>query len=187
LRRLISPTSTTALTFWAGPTVEYKGKLLIKPSNKSIEKVTRKISDVIKRAKAWEQENLINALNPIIVGWSNYHRSVVSKEIFSKLDSIVWNMLWRWAKRRHPNKSKTWIARKYWHSEGTRNWVFSTKKNQLKLFSDTKIVRHIGLKLDKNPYLDIEYFKLRKFRQQALKLSGWYKTRWDKLQDGLCA
>ena len=33
----------------------------------------------------------------------------------------------------------------------------------------------------------IKYFKLRKFRQQALKLTEWYKTRWDKLQDGLCA
>ncbi len=166
---------------------KYKGKLLIKPSEKSIGKVTRKISDVIKRAKSWEQGNLINVLNPIIIGWSNYHRSVVSKEVFNKLDNIVWNILWRWAKRRHPNKSKTWIAKKYWHRERTRNWVFSTKRNQLKLFSDTKIVRHIGLKLDKNPYLDTEYFKLRKFRQQALKLTGWYKTRWDKLQDGLCA
>ena len=166
---------------------KYKGKLLVKPSKTSIGKVTRKISDVIKRGKAWKQENLINALNPIIVGWSNYHRSVISKEVFSNLDHRMWNMLWSWAKRRHPNKSNTWIARKYWHGEGTRNWVFSTKNNRLKLFSDTKIVRHIGLKLDKNPYLDIEYFKLRKFRQQALKLTEWYKTRWDKLQDGLCA
>ena len=167
---------------------KYREKLLIKPSKKSIEKVTRKISDVIKKAKAWKQEDLINALNPIIIGWSNYHRSVVSKEVFSKLDNIVWNMLWRWAKRRHPEKSsKTWIARKYWHNDGTRNWVFSTKKNRLKRFSDTKIVRHIGLKMDKNPYLDLEYFKLRKLRQKALKLRDWYKTRWDKLKDGLCA
>ena len=77
---------------------KYKGKLLIKPSKKSIVKVTKKISDVIKRAKAWKQENLINALNPIIVGWSNYHRSVVSTEVFSNLDSVIWDMLWRWAK-----------------------------------------------------------------------------------------
>ncbi|MHC1599816.1 MAG: group II intron reverse transcriptase/maturase [Candidatus Methanospirareceae archaeon] len=167
---------------------KYKGKLLIKPSKKSIAKVTKKISDVIKRAKAWKQENLINALNPIIVGWSNYHRSVVSTEVFSNLDSITWNMLWRWAKRRHPDKnSKTWVSNRYWHTIGTRNWVFSTRKNRLKLFSDTKIIRHIGLKLDKNPYLDSKYFKLRKLRQKALKLSGWYKTRWDKLEDGLCA
>jgi RNA-directed DNA polymerase len=159
---------------------KHGGKLLIKPSKNSIEKVTRKISDVIKKAKAWKQENLINALNPIIIGWSNYHRSVVSKKVFSNLDYRMWNMLWKWAKRRHPDKSRTWIARKYWHSEGSRNWVFSTKKNRLKLFSDTKIVRHISLKLDKNPYIDSEYFKLRKLRQKALKLSDWYKTRWDK-------
>ena len=89
-------------------------------------------------------------------------------------------MLWRWAKRRHPNKSKKWIARKYWHSIGMRNWVFSMKKNRLKRFSDMKIVRHIGLKLDKNPYLDLKYFKPGKLRQKALKLSNWYKTRWDK-------
>ncbi|MEA1895657.1 MAG: group II intron maturase-specific domain-containing protein [Euryarchaeota archaeon] len=50
---------------------------------------------MIKRAKAWKQEYLINVLNP---GWSNYHRSAVSKETFSKLDHIVWGMLWRWGK-----------------------------------------------------------------------------------------
>ncbi|NQE46247.1 hypothetical protein C5S31_09530, partial [ANME-1 cluster archaeon GoMg2] len=58
---------------------KYKGKLMIKPSKKAIDNVTRKISDVTKRAKAWNQENLIDALNPIILGWSNYPRSVVSK------------------------------------------------------------------------------------------------------------
>jgi RNA-directed DNA polymerase len=165
---------------------KYKGKLLIKPSKKAIDNVTRKISDVIKRAKAWKQENLIDALNPIIIGWSNYHRSVVSAEVFNNLDHRMWNMLWRWAKRRHPDKSRTWVAKKYWHSEGSRNWVFSTERNRLKLFSDTKIVRHTSLKLDKNPYLDPGYFKLRKFRQKALKLSEWCRTRWDTLKDRLC-
>jgi RNA-directed DNA polymerase len=166
---------------------KYKGKLLITPSKKAIDNVSRKISDVIKRAKAWNQENLIDALNPIIIGWSNYHRSVVSAEVFSKLDHRMWNMLWRWAKRRHPDKSRAWVAKKYWHSAGSRNWVFSTERNRLKLFSDTKIVRHISLKLAKNPYLDSEYFKLRKLRQKTLKLSGRCKTRWDKLKDSLCA
>jgi RNA-directed DNA polymerase len=141
---------------------KYRGKLLIKPSKKSIGNITRKIGDVIKRAKAWKQEDLINVLNPIITGWSNYHRSAVSKEIFSKLDHIVWGMLWRWAKRRHPDKkSRTWVANRYWHSAGTRNWVFSTGEYRLRLFSDTKIVRCAGLKLDKNPYIDQDYFNLR--------------------------
>ena len=88
---------------------KYKGKLLIKPSKKAIDNVTRKVSGVIKRAKAWNQANLIDARNPIIIGWSNYHQSVVSAEILRNLDHRMWNMLWRWAKRRHPDKSRTWV------------------------------------------------------------------------------
>jgi len=140
---------------------KYSGKLLIKPSKKSIKTITRKLSDVIRRAKAWKQEDLISVLNPIITGWSNYHRSAVSKDIFSKLDYVVWNILWGWAKRRHPKKCHTWVSSKYWHSVAPRNWVFSTGKNRLKLFSDTKIVRCAGLKLDKNPFLDQDYFTFR--------------------------
>jgi RNA-directed DNA polymerase len=34
-------------------------------------------------------------------------------------------MLWRWAKRRHPNKGRRWIKEKYFHAIGTRMWVFS--------------------------------------------------------------
>jgi RNA-directed DNA polymerase len=151
---------------------KYKGKLLVKPSKKSIDKVTENISDIIKRGKAWKQEDLIKTLNPKIIGWSNYHRSVVSSEIFRNLDSRIWGMLWHWAKRRHPNKSKQWIADKYWHSDGNRKWVFSDGTNQLNLLSDTKIVRHIILKLDMNPHLDKEYFESRKSKLQAKKTTS---------------
>jgi len=64
---------------------KYSGKLLIKPSNKSIDKFTGKISDTIKNGKAWKQEALIDTLNPIITGWTNYHRSVISSEIFGSV------------------------------------------------------------------------------------------------------
>ena len=151
---------------------KYAGKLLIKPSKKSIDKVTEKISNIIKKGKAWTQEELIDALNPIITGWSNYHQSVVSSEIFNKIDSRIWNMLWHWAKRRHNEKSNYWTAERYWHKVGNRNWVFSTKDKQLKLLSDTKIIKHTPLKLDKNPYLNEEYFISRKLKQGIKKLTN---------------
>jgi len=143
---------------------KYNGKLLVKPSKKSIDKVTEKISNTIDKGKTWKQEELIAALNPIITGWSNYHQSVVSSEIFHKLDSRIWNMLWHWAKRRHPDKSRHWIANKYWHSDGKRKWIFSEGNKQLNLLSDKKIVRHTKLKLDMNPHLDKDYFILRKIK-----------------------
>jgi len=162
---------------------KYNGKLLVKPSNKSIDKVTEKISDIIKRGKAWKQEDLINALNPVITGWANYHQSVVSSEIFQKLDSTIWNMLWHWASRRHPEKSNKWTADRYWHSEGNRNWVFSDGDKKLKLLSDTKIVRHTKLKLDMNPYLDKDYFITRKIKQGVNKLKSMAKSVWGKIKN----
>ncbi|NOR49018.1 MAG: group II intron reverse transcriptase/maturase [Methanosarcinaceae archaeon] len=164
---------------------KYKGKLLIKPSKKSIGNVTQKIGDIIKKGKAWKQEDLIGALNPVITGWTNYHQSVVSKETFNKLDHIVWTMLWKWAKRRHPQKSGSWITRRYWYREGTRNWVFSTKKNKLKLLSDTKIVRHRCLKLDRNPYIDKVYFDVRRYKLRARKMANKPKTF--RVQMNICS
>jgi RNA-directed DNA polymerase len=161
---------------------KYNGKLLVKPSNKSIEKVTEKLGDIIKRGKAWKQEDLINALNPVITGWANYHQSTVSSDIFHKIDNKIWNMLWHWAERRHPDKQKNWIADRYWHSEGNRNWVFSEGDKKLNLLSDTKIVRHTKLKLDMNPYLDNDYFVLRKIKQKAKKLKDTTMKIWDKVK-----
>ena len=44
---------------------KYNGKLLIKPSKKSIQKITRGISDIIRNGKTWTQQDLIKTLNPI--------------------------------------------------------------------------------------------------------------------------
>src|SRR5659263_159839 len=152
-------------------------------SNTLVEKYRIKNGKTIKNGKAWKQEALIDALNPIITGWANYHQPVVSSEIFHKLDSRIWGMLWHWAKRRHPEKSKHWTADKYWHSVGKNNWVFSEENKQLKFLSDTKIVRHIRLKLDMNPHFDKDYFISRKWKLRVRKLTGMPSKIWDKTKN----
>jgi len=77
---------------------KYNGILLVKPSKKSIDKITDNISNTIKRAKAWKQEELIASLNSLITGWATYYQTVVSSEIFNKIDNRIWHMLWHWAK-----------------------------------------------------------------------------------------
>ncbi len=136
---------------------KYRGKLLIKPSRKSIGRITEKIRKILQKAAAWTQDELIAILNKTVVGWANYHRHIVAADTFGKLDHIVWNMLWKWAKRRHPEKGHQWTAKRYWHIEGNRKWVFKTGKNRLKQFSDTKIRRHTQVRLDANPFLDRHY------------------------------
>ncbi|HAJ59818.1 MAG TPA: restriction endonuclease [Cyanobacteria bacterium UBA8543] len=38
--------------------------------------------------------------------------------------------LYRWGKRRHPNKGKKWVARKYWRTIGNNNWVFASSRKE---------------------------------------------------------
>jgi RNA-directed DNA polymerase len=154
---------------------KYKGTLLIKPSQKSIKSITQKLKTTVSKAKVRTQDELIKTLNPVIRGWTNYHRHIVAKETFKKLDSYLWEITWQWGKRRHPNKGRKWIARKYWHSEGNRNWVFRTKYNKLLKFSDAVILRHAMPKLDANPYLDRNYFLERKDRIK--KQTPWIQTK----------
>ena len=137
---------------------KYKGVLLIKPSIKSIQKVIEKVRDIMHKAKAWTQKQLIGELNPIIRGWTNYHKHVVAHEAFARMDFVMWGQLWHWAKRRHPNKGHWWIVDKYWHREGSRNWVFKSDTNKLVLFEDAKVRRHPWLRLDANPFLERNYF-----------------------------
>jgi RNA-directed DNA polymerase len=140
---------------------KYNGKLLIKPSKKSIKRFTETISQTITEGRAWSQEVLISKLNPIIRGWTNYHNSVVSSDVFQILDHRIWEMLWKWAKRRHPKKSKDWIVNKYWKRSTSIRWNFRTEINGLLLLSKTRIYRHIPLKLQMNPFLDTNYFRER--------------------------
>ena len=148
---------------------KYNGVLLMKPSKESVKKITRKIGDIIHRAAAWSQEQMIQILNPIIIGWTNYHRHIASTQTFEQMNSIVWNQLWQWAKRRHPDKGHKWIAQRYWSKVGNRNWVFCTKEQKLRMFSDTTIRRHFMVKLGMNPYLNRDYFisRMDRMRQRT--------------------
>ncbi|GCA83568.1 group II intron-encoded protein LtrA [Microcystis aeruginosa NIES-2522] len=131
-------------------------KTLIKPSAEKVKSHLKKLGEVVNSQKSSPQDALIKRLNPIIRGWSNYYSSVVSSKTFTDCDYYFFEKLKRWAYRRHPMKNKTWIMRKYWHTEGKDNWVFSTRggKNPFKLARhlDTKIVRYVKVKGDKSPY-----------------------------------
>ena len=145
---------------------KFKNKLIIKPSAKSVRSLTDTLSDLIKRhGQSMTQEVLIYRLNQILTGWGNYHKYVCSKEVFQKIDHQVHILLWKWGCHRHHNKGRKWIKAKYWHSEGHRNWVFSTGNNQLKKLGYIPIKRYPNLNLTKNPYLDREYF----LKRQQLK------------------
>jgi len=113
--------------------------------------------------KTVPQMALISRLNPIIRGWCNYFSPTASKETFSKLDNLVWRRLWRWCKRRHPNKTGKWVKAKYFNPIGTQNWRLNANGICLVAHSDTEIIRHTKVKGNKSPFDgDTTYWAARK-------------------------
>jgi RNA-directed DNA polymerase len=100
---------------------------------------------------------LIVMLNPVIRGWCNYHKHVVSKKTFNKLDSYIFKLLWRWAKRNHQNKPRQWVVDKYFNTIIGSKWLFSgllDNKYRVTLFRawHTPITRHVLIKGKANPF-----------------------------------
>jgi RNA-directed DNA polymerase len=142
---------------------KFQGKLLIKPSKKSIKSVTMKLSNItLVEGKGLAQDDLIVRLNQVIKGWSCYHMHAVSKQTFKRLDYTVYKLLRRWAQRRHNKKNRRWCLQRYWHERDGRRWHFASDVKQLTMFSHTPIIRHPRLKLNMNAFLDKSYFESRK-------------------------
>ena len=144
---------------------KYGNKLLIKPARKNVQSLLTKIRNFLKKAAAYSQEMVIWMLNPIIRGWANFHRHIVAKHTFGRVDHQIWEMLWNWARRRHPNKRETWCKERYFPRIGSRKWVFALPggKRSLVNASDTPIRRHIKIRKDANPFDPdwTEYFEKR--------------------------
>jgi RNA-directed DNA polymerase len=175
----------------------YTGKLLIKPSKDAAKKVLSKIRAIIRANKSAAQENLIRLLNPIIRGWTNYHRYAVSSRAFARFDYEVWRSLWQWATRRHPNKGRKWVRKRYFQPMDNRIWTFaceveSTERRRmvkLAYATNTKIRRHIKVQAAANPYDPNweAYFEERLTRQMGVRLmenrKAWYLWLF---QEGRC-
>ena len=154
---------------------KFGDKLLIQPSKKSIKAFLDKVRTLVHQLRGQSQAEVIRQLNPVIRGWTNYHRHIAAKHTFRKVEWAVGHCLWCWAKRRHPGKSAHWIVNRYWHSLNGRK-VFAAETGmrtqagqpawfRLVLPTATRILRHVKIKAAANPYdpLWFDYFEDRAF------------------------
>lgn len=141
---------------------KFGGKMLIQPSKKNTHNLLETVRRRIRQGWSVPQSQMIRWLNPVIRGWANYHRHIVAKRTFRKVERVIWQCLWRWARRRHPGKPTGWLVRKYWHRlDGLK--VFAADSGErtadgkiiwLKLVNPTRIPirRHVKVKMDANPF-----------------------------------
>lgn len=161
---------------------KYDGKLLIKPAKKSVKALLDKVREIIKSNASVTQEALIQKLNPVIRGWAMYHRHVVAKASFSSIDSHIWQLLWKWARRRHPMKGARWVKNRYFRGDAHRSWDFATKgpadgsTSGYRLFRAMAIpiTRHVKIRGLANPFDPVwtTYFARRRIQKRPVKLFG---------------
>lgn len=159
---------------------KYNGKLLIKPSKKSIKTFLKKVSVAIKERRTAPTIQVLQKLTPMIRGWAMYHRHIVAKQTFQYVDNRIWEMLWNWARRRHAHKkSMGWIKQQYFMRYKGQNWTFFAYNEEGYLetifkASNIKIQRHPKIKATVNPYdkKDEQYFEKRMENNMLNKLDG---------------
>jgi RNA-directed DNA polymerase len=178
---------------------KFKGKLLIKPSRQSQQTLLAKVRKTIHtEGQQLSAAGLIRRLNPQIQGWANYHRHVVAKRTFQRIDEEIFQAIWAWVRRRHPEKSNDWCYRHYFVDRTGRPCPFQAEviesngqRYTLELVkaARTPIRRHVKIQSAANPYDPTweTYFEQRRFHKTVDELPDRYKLRalW-RLQRGLC-
>jgi RNA-directed DNA polymerase len=170
-----------------GQTFRKTGNVLrITPAKEGVLALRAKVGELIRKHVSAPMPVLIKKLNQSLRGWGNYHRHVVASEAFSRIDTYVYEQLWRMLRRRHRNKSKGWLVDNYWSTPGQK-WVFSvtekikrkgksakTKKKGTRLYqvvrlSSLGIRRWVKIKADANPYLPEwgAYFWRRRHKKES--------------------
>ena len=160
-------------------------KLLIKPSAKSIKNIRDKLRQIWLSNRGKEVGAVITELTSVVRGWANYHRKMVSCEVFNELDKWMFDRVKRYAKQRHPNKSDKWRNERYFgrfNLDRADKWVFGEHQTgaHVPKFSWFHIERHTLVpgeySLD-NSDPDVQEW----FRKNRAKLAKNHNKSWQKI------
>jgi RNA-directed DNA polymerase len=167
-------------------------KTFIRPHPQNISDVLRKIKVILKAKK--EVNVIVDLLNPIIRGWANYFSTVASKRAYSAMDKKLMIKLMKWAKRKHPTRTKEWIRSKYLIRDTEKGkarlrFGYIDKFQNLKgihTFAETPIIRHVKITGSRSIYdNDLIYWSSRGRALGNRSLSR-SMIRLLKAQDGQC-
>ena len=81
--------------------------------------------------------------------------------MFQRIDHLLFGLLWRWARRRHPRKSRRWVAGRYFTTVGGDHWIFHGWEPRVRgeprhwllaTASKVRIIRHVKVRGELNAY-----------------------------------
>lgn len=117
------------------------GLYYILPNELNVVQYLNLLKKYIKFSSTQTQELLMKTVHPKIYTWCYFYRFTTLNQIFYSLDTQLLKWLWRWACRRHNNKSKNWIKSKYFCKFNQKNWVFGTIVLEKSLKSSSELIK----------------------------------------------
>jgi RNA-directed DNA polymerase len=164
----------------------FKDILLTKPQKEKVIQHLRSIKAYLNSHEQTPAGQVVRDLNPVLRGWANYYRHCAAKQTFNKADHRTWQMLWGWAKRRHPNKAAKWVRRRYFRDNGY--WTFYEGNAQLLRRSSTPITRFTKVEGRATPFdpRQREYWRERRRRNVARQIYRKDYLELLRVQSGLC-
>ena len=128
----------------------------IQPGKEEIKRHVREVGKKLRKLGTKPQVEIIQALSPVIRGWADYYKTVVSARIFEYCDMVLYVQLSRWAEKKHHTRGKQWIRKKYWQEVGNNHWVFAERTpeglKKIRTHSMTHIQRFVKVKGAASPY-----------------------------------
>jgi RNA-directed DNA polymerase len=151
---------------------------------------TAQVRPLGKQARGATPEQLIDTLPPVLRGWANYPRHSICGQTCAKLATLVWQRVYRWAKRRHSDKTGGGIVARYFPHRQGESWRFTdptTGKQLLRVQEAVTPQRSRKIKGAANPFdlawkADFEH----RDRELALRASSPFRAKILRQQDGLC-
>jgi RNA-directed DNA polymerase len=78
------------------------------PAPKAMKRIRRRVHELTsaERSGASDVKQIVDALNPVLIGWSNYFRTGTASREFHRLDDFVYQRLLRWLWRRGGQRTR---------------------------------------------------------------------------------
>jgi RNA-directed DNA polymerase len=83
------------------------------PSRAALASVKAKVRSATRGTTNQSLFELLNRLNPVLRGWTNYHRHGASSKTFAYLSAFTWRRVWIWLRHKHPKATVKELRRRY--------------------------------------------------------------------------
>jgi hypothetical protein len=163
------------------------GIIYATPNEAAIQKMEQNMRDLILPYRGG-QKTLIEKINKKLIGWASYHRVTEAKSAFRRIDTVVKSLLLQLCEQLHPSLPRKKIISKYFFEESNGEYVYMlVNKPDVRVIriAETILINHKPVGVNKNPYLDGEYYENRTDNRENTAVRERYKPIWTR-KKGKC-